>query len=153
MNTPCIEASGDRGTHGYGRVRVNGRSVGAHRAAWEARHGPIPVGLHIDHLCRNRGCINVDHLEVVTCRENILRGIGPSADNARKTQCINGHPFDERNTKYRAKGTRYCAECSRVQSRIRMRRYYWEGLPREITAFEARKREIPFVLAPFQERK
>ena len=56
----------------------------AHRWAWEQAKGPIPKGLVVDHLCRVRWCCNPDHMELVTNRENILRGISPSADHARK---------------------------------------------------------------------
>ena len=89
--TGCLEWQ--RGGHnGYGQVCVGGGEVRpAHRAAYEIVHGPVDRALHIDHLCRNPSCINVQHLEAVTPRENTLRGIGPAARNARKTHCKNGH--------------------------------------------------------------
>lgn len=59
---------------GYGRFRVGGRQAYAHRVAYELRNGPIPPGLTIDHLCRNKMCVNPAHLEPVTLRENALRG-------------------------------------------------------------------------------
>ena len=94
--TPCINWTGALDRDGYGRTR---RGL-AHRVAYERQRGPIPDGLTIDHLCRNRSCVNVDHLEVVSRRENTMRGIAPTAINARKTYCKNGHPFDERNTRW-----------------------------------------------------
>lgn len=82
---------------GYGQVgwSHNGvkKVVGAHRVAYESLVGSIPEGLHIDHLCRNRACVNPSHMEVVSPGENVLRGVGPSAANARKTHCKRGHEF------------------------------------------------------------
>jgi hypothetical protein len=78
--------------------------------------GPIPEGLVIDHLCRNRGCINPTHMEPVTNAENVLRGEGPTAVNARKTHCKRGHPFDDVNTYVYAKG-RACRMCHQLRQR------------------------------------
>ena len=88
----------------------------AHRLAYELVKGPISDGLQIDHLCRNRACINPDHLEAVTQRENILRGEGVAALNARKTHCPQGHAYDEENTLIltgRQAGARRCQICAR----------------------------------------
>lgn len=87
--------------NGYGQFYVGGgtgKQCGAHRAAYELFVGPIPDGYHIDHLCQTRDCVHPDHLEAVTPRENILRGTGAIAQNARKTHCPQGHPYDEENT-------------------------------------------------------
>jgi hypothetical protein len=118
----CWEWTGGHSSTGYGAWGP--RAQKAHRAVWELLVSPIPKGMTLDHLCRNRGCVNPDHLEVVTMRENVLRGVGPSAVNARKTHCVHGHPFDERNTGYQRKGrykthaTRYCRACGRERWRL-----------------------------------
>lgn len=75
MQKSCIEAKGVKDPDGYGRVsRLRFGTQRAHRAVYEAKHGKIPKGLVIDHLCRNRACINVEHMEVVTVVENVRRG-------------------------------------------------------------------------------
>src|ERR1035437_6893898 len=81
---------------GYGQLAKPGQHGGlvvAHRFAYELLVGPIPEGLQLDHLCRNRACVNPDHLEPVTRRVNILRGVGFGAVNAKKTECPRGHPL------------------------------------------------------------
>lgn len=99
------------GTNGYGSVRVDGRTVLAHRYSYEIHVGPIPEGLVIDHLCKNKGCIRPDHLEPVTQRENVMRGDGPSAANAAKDNCSNGHAFDIFWTTARGQAKRDCSAC------------------------------------------
>lgn len=109
--------SADNGT-GYGVKWANGRQGVAHRWMYEKLVGPIPEGLQLDHLCRNRKCVNPEHLEPVTNRENGLRGTSPAAKNARKTHCLRGHPFDEVNTYWEpSRAGRACRECKRQQQR------------------------------------
>lgn len=113
-----IDASGDcwewtgRTNHvNRGVFYANGKTHQAHRIVWETLVGPVPDGLELDHLCRHTVCVNPDHLEPVTHRENMLRGFNPSADNAKKTHCKRGHPFDEKNTYVRPNGHRTCRRC------------------------------------------
>lgn len=88
-----------------------GGAKAAHRMAYEHFKGPIPDGLYIDHLCRVRCCVNPDHLEAVSNRENILRGVGAGAIHARQKSCPLGHPYTQ--LKYR----RRCLVCARVSYR------------------------------------
>ncbi len=109
-------------THGYGHKPVNGRYVRAHRWAYELLVGPIPEGLELDHLCRDRACINPAHLEPVTRRENAKRGSAGLINAARqraKTHCKNGHPFNEANTRVNRKGYRECRACAREKMQRR----------------------------------
>jgi hypothetical protein len=107
----CWEWSGaDSGT-GYGIVGWDGQKYRVHRLAYELTKGPIPDGLVIDHLCRNRRCCNPDHLEAVTQRENTRRW----ADAIKA--CPSGHPYTDGNRVLKKNGTRICRECHRQRSR------------------------------------
>lgn len=114
----CWEWLGYRNAENYGRCGFRGKTgVGAHRAIYLLLIGPIPEGLHLDHLCRNHGCVNPLHLQPVTCRTNTLRGMTEAARNLAKTRCANGHPYDELNTYWRPDGARGCRECRRAAGR------------------------------------
>jgi hypothetical protein len=102
---------------GYGRFWLNGRYEEAHRIAFGLINGAIPEGLTLDHLCRNRSCVNPAHLEPVTMRENLMRGASPSAVNAQKTHCLRGHPFDGSNLIIRKRRDRDCVQCSRQREK------------------------------------
>lgn len=102
---------------GYGKVTRDGRQYLVHRAVWEELVGPIPDGMDIDHLCRNRSCCNPDHLEPVPRLENFLRGYHQSADSLRRQVCKRGHPF-EGNRIVRKDGRTECRPCVRERQRL-----------------------------------
>jgi hypothetical protein len=103
---------------GYGTLSRGGTTLLAHRVAYELLVGPIPEGLTLDHLCRNRACVNPDHLEPVTMRVNVLRGVGFAGKNARKTHCLRGHVYDAENTRHYGPRRR-CRACERLRWDLR----------------------------------
>lgn len=104
---------------GYGRFIIAGKRVPAHRLAYESILGVVSPCLVIDHLCRNRACVNPYHMEAVTNRENLLRGETIAANNSKKTHCPKGHAYTEDNLdKHEMKtGQRYCKTCKNAKPR------------------------------------
>lgn len=113
----CIVWTACQDGRGYGFFQVGDRSIRAHRWLWEHENGPVPAGMQLDHLCRNRLCVNPKHLEPVTQRENILRGECPAAVNARKTHCVRGHELSGANLVVRRDGARSCRTCANATKR------------------------------------
>lgn len=109
----CWEWSGKRvnGRYPYFGIYPAGEFT-AYRVAYTLLIGPIPEGMTLDHLCRNPGCVNPDHLEPVPPGINVLRGYGIYAQNARKTRCVHGHEFTPQNTKTDDLGYRRCRACA-----------------------------------------
>lgn len=114
----CWLWTGGLYSNGYGRFWNGERVQLAHRWAYEHFVGPIPEGLVIDHVhargCTHRHCVNPDHLEPVTNRENLLRGETLPARQVLLTHCPRNHPYDDANTYRDPAGTRRCRECARA---------------------------------------
>jgi len=104
--------------YGYGQATFGGL---AHRWSWTWLVGTIPEGMVLDHLCRNRRCVNPDHMELVTLAENKRRGYSRNAINARKTHCPANHEYTQENTILR-RGTRECRTCVKARSAAAYRR-------------------------------
>ena len=131
-------------TSGYGKVHVTEKQyIMAHRFSFEIVNGPIPDGFQLDHLCRTRHCVNPVHLEIVTNRINVLRGVGLSAENARKTHCFRGHEFTEANTRWvtaNGRPQRLCVICQRIKNRLCRRR---AGIPARCNTYSEAPYSMP----------
>lgn len=125
---PCWEWIGST-KNGYGVIlegsRPNRRYLYAHRVSLQLNGVPIPPGMHTDHLCRNTRCVRPEHLQIVSPKENILRGTGQSARNAKKEVCPKGHPLLSKTEQ----GKRFCLLCRDEYNReyyAKNKKYYQE---------------------------
>jgi hypothetical protein len=136
----CEIWPGFKRNSGYGVKIVNYRPTSAHKWTWEQFNGPVPEGMVLDHIChteavknkeceggfdcKHRGCVNLDHLELVTFSENVRRGMH-SIDN--KTTCKKGHDYtDPNNIMVRKSGKRECAQCNRDRANA-----FWHNRKKE----------------------
>ncbi len=119
-SSPCWIWQGVTQSGGYGTAAHHGWRGMAHRLYYEAYKGGIPDGMDIDHLCRERSCVNPDHLEPVTHLENCLRGDTSAGRVARTGQCKHGHDLTVDGAYiYRRNASRICRECNRLNMRRR----------------------------------
>jgi len=110
----CWRWSGFINNYGYGEMIINGKSYRTHRISFSIFNGELIDGMVIDHICKNKSCINPDHLRQVTQKFNCLdNSSSPLAENSRKTHCKNGHELTEDNI-YKKKNWRCCLACKKI---------------------------------------
>lgn len=135
--TACWNWVGTVSTQNYGVMRLaDGKMYRSHRVAYYLRNGSIQDDMVIDHKCKNTRCVNPDHLEQVTLKENTWRGLAPSSLAGRRESCSKGHKYTEQNTSYDRDGARVCRTCQRaIQNKYRSNRRI---------ALEAERQELLF---------
>lgn len=134
-DTGCHEWAAAACHLGYGRFGIDNRTYLAHRVAWTLAHGKdIPDGLQIDHRCRNPRCVNPDHLDAVTPRDNTLASNAPTALNAAKFACDRGHLLIGHNLMTGPTGKRRCRICTNSNTRRYQAR---RRLATEVVAYNA----------------
>lgn len=130
MPNGCWEWRGHVMPNGYGVIYISHsplRRTTAHRFFYSRLVEKVLPKFHVDHLCRNRMCVNPQHLRQVSVKVNVLTGIGLSAENSRKTHCKKGHPLSGDNlriTQGKYGPQRICLVCSRKYERERHRKMY-----------------------------
>lgn len=125
--TGCIEWMAYRDPNGYGQFHIKRVAVRAHCVALLLDDRLVPDGLVTDHLCRNRGCANPEHLEIVTRGENVLRGNGWGGLHSRKTCCPRGHSYSGDNLAVRVRDGRKFRRCRTCERASALRRYHEKG--------------------------
>ena len=115
MKTDCVEWSKSKNRFGYGARWFQGKMTTAHRAAWVEAYGPVAKGVDVDHICRNRACVRLDHLRLLTHRDNLLMGNTIAGNNYRKDFCKRGHSLRGPNVYRDKNGGRECRICRAAQ--------------------------------------
>ncbi|WP_100485619.1 HNH endonuclease signature motif containing protein [Mycobacteroides abscessus] len=123
----CLVWQGALDRDGYGSFYFRGANRRAHRMAWYIANGAIPDGFVVNHTCRNRACVNPQHLQMVTARDNALKDSSSVGYvNSQKTKCPNGHPYDKR-VMWAGRTQRVCSVCDRETRNAAKRRRYHAG--------------------------